>query len=273
MIALLLAVLCAGLANGCRKKPSPSRPPPRVDYRLEKVVFKIADTELRVDVTQVGTNSLTMVNLHEDERTSVQAARVIQEKYGGRLIQLVHAGVRRPTFLLGGNHFNFDPNRIYSPAGLNATIHAGDPVPVPQEAYTAVGDYAAQFVEYFKLGEQRALIALHNNEEEQYSIRSYLPGAPLEADTGEIFTNPAADPDDFYFVTDDRFFRAFKEQGFNVILQDNRIRRDDGSLSVFSGRKGIPYINVEAQNEHLEEQVRMLEAAVQAIGSVVGKLE
>ena len=100
MIALLLAVLCAGLANGCRKKPSPSRPPPRVDYRLEKVVFKIADTELRVDVTQVGTNSLTMVNLHEDERTSVQAARVIQEKYGGRLIQLVHAGVRRSRPIL-----------------------------------------------------------------------------------------------------------------------------------------------------------------------------
>jgi len=61
--------------------------------------------------------------------------------------------------------------------------------------------------------------------------------------------NPAADPDDFNFVTDDRFFRAFKVQGFNDILQDNRIRRDDGSLSVFSGRKGIPYINVEAQND------------------------
>jgi hypothetical protein len=268
-VLLFLLLLALGLLvlRGCREKVRQ----PRIEMSFQSVVFQIAETELRVHVTQRGENHLTMVNLHEDERTSVQAARVIQEKYGGRLIQLVQSGQRRPIFLLAGNRFTFDPNRIYSAAGLNATVRGPESVAVPKEAYAAVDEYASQFLDHFKLGSQRALIALHNNDEERYSIRSYQPGAPLEADTDEIFVNPAADPDDFYFVTDERFFRAFKEQGFNVILQDNRIRRDDGSLSVYSGRRGIPYINVEAQNEHFDEQVRMLDAAVGLIESVIEK--
>jgi hypothetical protein len=265
VLLLAAAVAVLGL-GGCRRKV----PKPRVEFTFQKVVFQIAETELRVHVTQVGTNPLTMVNLHEDERTSVEAGRVVQQKHGGRLMQLVHSGERRPTFFMAGNRFTFDPNRIYSPTGVNSTVKGPESVPIPPEAYAAITDYAAQFVDFFKLGRQRALIALHNNAEEKYSIRSYLPGGPFEADTDQIFVSHTADPDDFYFVTDDRFFRALKEQGFNVVLQDNRIKRDDGSLSVFCGRHRIPYVNVEAQNGHLVEQVRMLEAAVTLVESVIG---
>ena len=54
VIALLLAVVCAGLAGGCRKQRAPSKSPPRVDYRVEKVIFRIAETELRVDDRRVS---------------------------------------------------------------------------------------------------------------------------------------------------------------------------------------------------------------------------
>ncbi|MEJ7676319.1 MAG: hypothetical protein WKG06_00245 [Segetibacter sp.] len=33
---------------------------------------------------------------------------------------------------------------------------------------------------------------------------------------------------------------------------------DDGSLSVYAARHNIPYVNVEAQHEHSEEQLALL---------------
>ena len=52
---------------------------------------------------------------------------------------------------------------------------------------------------------------------------------------------------------------------FNVILQDTTIRRDDGSLSVFAGRHGIRDINVEAEPEHISEQIRMVGVAAEVL--------
>jgi hypothetical protein len=252
--------------TACRRQAVP----PRVEFTFQKVAFQVGESTLRVHATQVGTSMLTMVNLHEDERTSVEAGRIIQEKHGGRLIRLVHSGIRRPAFLLNGGRFNFDPNRVFSEAGVGKTVRGT--AAIPDEAYAAVRGFSGQFVEHFGLARAQAIIALHNNDDAHYSIHSYQPGAELEADTDEIFINPDADPDDFYFVTDRRFFRQLKEQKFNVVLQDNRIRRDDGSLSVFAGRRGIPYMNVEAQNEHLEEQTRMLEVAYKITAETLGKL-
>jgi hypothetical protein len=63
-VLLALAAAVALMATGCRKRV----PPPRVEYRFEKVIFQVAETALPVHVTQVGSNPLTMVNLHEDER-------------------------------------------------------------------------------------------------------------------------------------------------------------------------------------------------------------
>jgi D-alanyl-D-alanine dipeptidase len=51
----------------------------------------------------------------------------------------------------------------------------------------------------------------------------------------------------------------------NVVLQDNRQVTDDGSLSVYCGKWGIPYVNVEAQHEHLEQQLQMLKVLLRII--------
>lgn len=49
------------------------------------------------------------------------------------------------------------------------------------------------------------------------------------------------------------------------MLQDNVQVTDDGSLSVRAARNGLPYVNVEAQHGHREQQVRMLEALHRAL--------
>ena len=46
------------------------------------------------------------------------------------------------------------------------------------------------------------------------------------------------------------------EIGCHVIA----LATDDGSLSVYAGQRGRPYVNVEAQHGHAREQRRMFEA-------------
>ena len=50
------------------------------------------------------------------------------------------------------------------------------------------------------------------------------------------------DTDDFFFVTDDGLYQGLLQRGYHVVLQDNQRATDDGSLSVFCGKRGIPYV-------------------------------
>ena len=248
------------LAAGCAGRQQPSSPPkPQVTFREKIVAFQIGETRLDTRVRVFGRSSLTMVNVHDDEQASVDAALVVLRKHGGRLIELVHTGKRRVVFKLNGQEYHFDPNRIFSKTGVRLTLRSEGSI--PEEAYEAVDVFAAQFIDYFKLHKREGFITLHNNGDGEFSIKSYQPGAELAADTDELYVNPQSDPDDFYFVTRKVDFDALQENKLNVILQDNTIRRDDGSLSVMAGRRGLPYINVEAQPDHLEEQIKMIDLA------------
>lgn len=103
-------------------------------------------------------------------------------------------------------------------------------------------------------------MTLHNNSEGEYSAASYLPEGELALDAAAVHLPPEADPDDFFFVTDPDLFAGLAEEGFTVVLQNNARATDDGSLSVWAARQGIPYVNVEAQHGHRERQIEMLEA-------------
>jgi hypothetical protein len=263
---LLFFLIFAGAGCKSIRVSDNKNPAPTVEFTLQRVAFRIGETTIHAQSRQFGTNPLTMVNVHDDEQASVDAGVVVLEKRGGRLIELTHTGKRRVVFALNGRSYSFDPNRIFSKAGVRLTVRdeANPKEKVPEEAHLAVDRFADQFIRYFKLHKQPSFITLHNNGDGGLSIHTYEPGGAWAADTDELHVSSKFDPDDFYFVTDKRIFEELKKRDFNVILQDNSIKRDDGSLSVFAGRHGIPYINVEAEPEHFEEQVRMIEIAVDA---------
>jgi hypothetical protein len=50
-----------------------------------------------------------------------------------------------------------------------------------------------------------------------------------------------------------------KFHGFNVVRQNSKKAKDDGSLSIYYGQKGKTYVNVEAENGSIPEQTRMLQ--------------
>jgi hypothetical protein len=261
--SLLLALVVAGCAS--TKVPQP--PAPRVELTLRKVSFQIGETKIHVQSRQFGKGNLTMVNVHDDENSCVEAGAMVLEKIGGRLIELVHSGKRRVVFSLDRNEYSFDPNRTFSKAGVRLTVRdeSNRDAKVSEKIYRVVDRFAEQFIRYFKLNKAPTFITLHNNGDGGLSIHTYEPGGDWAADTDELHVSSTVDPDEFFFVTDKRIYEELKARDANVILQDNSIKRDDGSLSVFAGRHGIRYINVEAQPEHFDEQVRMIEIAEQLV--------
>ncbi|MSU57020.1 MAG: hypothetical protein EXS35_02360 [Pedosphaera sp.] len=224
-----------------------------------KVPFKIGNTVVTAEVFQHGQPSPTFLNVHDDENTSVAAGKTVIEQTGGRLIEFSHGGQRNVRFTLNGERHAFDPNRIFSEVGIRHTLAAHGQW--SEAAHHAVKRFAAQYLERFALEREPLVIALHNNTEGALTIESYRPGAAHAATSAAVHVAPSRSRDDFFYVTDRRFFDYLQRKDFNVTLQDNASVPDDGSLSVYFGKKGIPYINIEAEMSHLNAQIEMVRAA------------
>ncbi|MGI9174164.1 MAG: hypothetical protein ACR2GR_02435 [Rhodothermales bacterium] len=200
---------------------------------------------------------LTFLNLHDDENTGVEAALSVIRRYGGRVIELQHGGERNIAFSLADTSYTFDPNRMFTDRGAELTL--ADLSDSSQAATSAVRAFAEALLEEIGLDTVETIITLHNNTDERYSALSYNSGGEYEADVLFVHLTDDVDPDDFFFVTDRRLYDRLRQGDFNAALQDNARATDDGSLSVYAGQQGVPYVNVEAEHGHFEMQVKMLE--------------
>lgn len=196
-----------------------------------------------------------MLNLHDDERTSVNAAQKILQKNGGTLIRILNDSARLISFSMGNMHFTFDPNRIFTLAGARESLQRHSRT-VTIEAVYATRKFAEFIINFIPSGDN-LLIALHNNDEGRLRIDSYLKGGEFEREAALVSKIETEDPDNFYFTTDRKLYDQLKA-GFNVVLQDNKNATDDGSLSIYFGKKNKSYINVEAQHGDEQEQINML---------------
>ncbi len=212
-------------------------------------------------------DAIVLLNLHENESTSVEATQRYLETSDGsdrlRFIVLRHGGERNVTFVADGDTFRFDPNRMFSDAGARASVAV---LSDTSDADPAVGTpiaraLAQRVIEASRLDRTPYIVALHNNTEANYQSTSYLPDSVYAAEASAVAINPQRDPDDFYFVTERDLFDRLAALGYNVILQAPvGEATDDGSLSVYAGVYGVGYVNVEAQHGHLDEQTDMLNA-------------
>lgn len=199
------------------------------------------------------------MHVHENERTAVEAAHaMIDSLQKGCFVTWKSQGNRNVTFQLQGKTYRFDPNRIFTPKGLTATLKAnGD---FSKAGYKAAQKAADTFIENYTMG-KRFVIALHNNSDSGgLHIQSYLKGGIYENDASQVYVSPNQDPDDFFYTTDSVIFTYLKSKDFNILLQNNATVTDDGSFSVYCGIHGIRYLNIEAQAGHLLQQKEMMAA-------------
>lgn len=219
----------------------------------------IGDTKFKL-ILQYGLvdDDVLFINVHEDELTSIETVEEYAKERAVHFLRISHQNTRRLKFNVKNKEFSVDPNRIYTRRGRRKTLKDGGRFSL--KAAAKVKFFAAQILEY--LEGRSVVIAMHNNTDVNYSIKSYLPSGDEAQNTEDIHINPEMDPDDFIYTTDRDFFNQFKKMNLNVILQDNKKFVNDGSLSVYCGKKGIPYINIEAQKGHFEEQLELIKSVM-----------
>jgi hypothetical protein len=236
----------------------PSRASQDAEITTARRPLRLGEATVDVVISERPGSKYVYCNLHDDENTSVEAGLVALRRSGGRLVELRHGGGRDVSFRLDGETFAVDPNRIFTPEGARRTL--GKLSRRTPEAEQAVERFARELRSIYAIERADVVIALHNNTEGRYSALSYEKGGELASDAAAVFIKEGGDSDDFFFVTERAVFDALRRRGYNVVLQDNRRVTDDGSLSVYCGRAGVRYINVEAQHGHREQQVAMLSA-------------
>ncbi|MFZ9388427.1 MAG: hypothetical protein ACO25B_11155 [Chitinophagaceae bacterium] len=200
-------------------------------------------------------NNVICINLHDNESTSVEAARSVLQLKGGTLIRIENQAQRIVRFRLRGQVFGFDPNRIFARTGIESTLKEnGRSSP---QAIEELEKFAQRLLELLPENLQ-CVVALHNNTEEAFSIKSYLPGGDHKSDALEVYVNNSQDVDDIVLTTHRNLYEKMASLGYNSILQDNKRAKQDGSLSVYCGENNRRYINIETQHGRTTQYQEML---------------
>lgn len=189
---------------------------------------------------------LAFLNLHENENTSVVAARSFLLSNGGSLVKFAKGNTRYITFYMGKTKYTADPNRIFTPEGIVSTLQANGPY--SDAAAAQVQNLADAVLFLYDFDNQKTVLALHNNGG-SYGANSYLPGGPYANDAEAVNIVSGSNPSDFYYVVDPNLYDILVSKQYNVVLQDNQTVTNDGSLSYYSGIKAKPYVNFEAMGE------------------------
>ena len=225
-------------------------------------------TDLRLGNDSVGiityenntlnTDFMTYFHPHQDELTSMEVTKKIVDKYGGRLISLKQGNspIRNINFTLDDKSYSLDPNRMFAKIGIEKNLGTK-----ARDVIIAVQHFASEVARIiFSSVANNLIIAVHNNYNQGgYSIESYKPGSSLADDAIDLYVNPENGTGDFFYVTEKDLFEIIKINKYNVVLQNNKTVEEDGSFSVYSERKGLRYVNIEAKRGNYNQQLDMLE--------------
>jgi hypothetical protein len=231
----------------------------------ERTAVMLGETNITIVKWSVGggDNGLAFANLHSNENTSVLAAKTYllgqsNNGDGGYIVyfdKALNSGgwpTRQLYFQLDNVHYNIDPNRMFTEAGIRRSLQPR----FNQEAADAVLAFSQRFLQVYGFDRVSVVLTLHNNGP-TYSIDEYLPGGVYADDAQRVHVSSDSFwiPRDFYLLSDTGATRRLyallaDECDMNVVLQaaSNGTLDDDGSLSVYCAQQHPPrpYVNTEA---------------------------
>lgn len=215
--------------------------------------YRLGSKTISLVKTTYGKSSKPLfVHLHHNETSAETAALAYAQQNGGSLLRLLNGGRRNISFKLNGKTYTFDPNRMFSRQGIRASLNLyGTASP---KAIAAVEGFA-QFV-LRQLNNASLVVAMHNNSHKNYSVLSYHNGS-LQKSAAKVWIDKKHDIDNFFLTTKQSVYSCIKDNGHNVVLQSSRAT-DDGSLSVYFGRRNKRYINIETQMGQSAQQLQMI---------------
>lgn len=249
---LVLGVLRSVMPRTMERDPTAQRTP-----------VELGCTTVHIEVWGADDARHVFVNVHENERTSVCAARaLLAARHDSRLVVLRGQGRRHVVFWMGARPYLFDPNRIFSDQGIEETLRYHGAY--SRAAHDAVARLRDAIVAAVRPDRTELIVALHNNGIGQYTIDSYRKDGAHAAQAQEVRLCADADAGDFFLVNQPQAFHALHASGYSVVLQ-RPDSRDDGSMSQqFVGGHPL-YINAEARHGHIAEQYQMLATVLERV--------
>ena len=217
-----------------------------IDVTEKTIFYQLAENTVPIKIQQYGDkNDVVFISLHDDELTAVEAAKRILATHGGLLLQIENNSERNIRFRLGRQFYRVDPNRLFSKEGITKSLQQfGKTSPRAIDEVEKLGKRLIRLIPE----EAKCVIALHNNSPGLFSVTEYAEGNKRSGDSKKVYINADEDPDDFFLTTDNHIYQKLADQGFNTILQDNKNCTDDGSLSVYCGKRNIRYVNCETEH-------------------------
>lgn len=223
-------------------------------YYNEKI-FHLGNANCKITVIGQSDNLARFISLHDNENTSVEAYISIKSSLPNtKLFELKQTGQRLLKYNINGKNYFFDPNRFFSTIDIKKTIIKYNQT-YPKELEEGIKSLSDSLLKFIKPKSiSTYIVAIHNNTENNFSVLSYKNSK----DAIEVFISKFEDIDNFFIVTNKIDFDYFKLLKRNVVLQSNNAD-DDGSLSIFAQKNGIPYINIETQQGQLKQQIKMIQ--------------
>jgi len=234
-------------------------PPVFAAMTTDSSFIKIANLNINLVKYSYKPNGVKFLVVHDNEDTGVKAGFDYIRWSGGELIDSQYGGVRDYVFTHMDDQYRIDPNAIYTQRGVSSRLKKD--YFSSNEVEKLILDAGKQIVDFYDPKSTGYILTLHNNADGGFGISSYLPGYDLSSTADSVFINFEMDGDDLMYVTEPRLFTSLKKANVNVILQ-SKFGENDGSLSVYAMQQNIPYINVEVQHGHQQENLRLIELAI-----------
>jgi hypothetical protein len=186
-----------------------------------------------------------------------------KEYYKIMLIEIENNAQRNIRFRVGQYFYKVDPNRIFAKDGIKKSLEQLGRTST--RAIDEVEKFGQRIIQLIP-AEAECIVALHNNTPDLFSALEYTPGNKRSVDTKKVYINPDQDADDFFLTTDKSLYEKLADKGYNTILQDNKNCTEDGSLSVYCGKKNIRYVNCETEHGKAEQYYEMMKALFSSLG-------
>ncbi len=178
---------------------------------------QVGGSVVTINVADTGTE-VTFIRVHQNEMPGGAVGARINAEVPSRFIDLSHRGSRNVALTLGGHHYWFDPNRIYSVDVAPGTLGVGISRAAQQATDTLAADITSLFLP------DAPVIALHNNR--GTLLKSYASGA-FKTFTHGVYVNPLMDSSTFAVVSTNELFDAIRRLGISVVW-DGRARMTPG---------------------------------------------
>src|SRR5262245_17369933 len=178
--------------------------------------------EIRIYERQTGAGHKYFAP-HNDEQTSISAAKAVINQHGGRLVELSHSGERNIEFSIGTRVYKFDPNRMFSDVGAEQSLKEQTQGHSSPAAVAAVRRLGRLCLAALRITEPGLLIGAHNNKntnpnDTTFSILSYR-NDPMFSPVAELVNvEPSQDIDNFFFLTETSDYNYVVGKGYNAVL-------------------------------------------------------